>query len=218
MVVVDGKKNGGVAVKGWDRGEIFVRAKIQTWATTEAEAQAIAGQIRIETTGGQIQAEGPTVSDQQGWAVSFEVFVPRNSNLSLKAHNGGISIADVRGQIEFNALNGGVSLKRLAGFVKGQTTNGGLSIELAGSRWDGEGINVRTTNGSVNLLIPHREAGKKCSTGIDFPSSVRAFDGLNGSVGIGGIRSCPLSRRSSSAEVRLLTIRQTLMKIASADS
>jgi DUF4097 and DUF4098 domain-containing protein YvlB len=163
-VVVDGRKNGGVTVKGWDRNEIMVRAKIQTWASTEAEAQALANQIRIETSGANIHAEGPEQGNRQGWAVSFEVSVPRNSNLSLKAHNGGISIADVRGQIEFNAMNGGVSLKRLAGSVKGHTMNGGLSIELAGNAWDGEGMDVKTTNGGVSLSIPedysaHLETG-----------------------------------------------------------
>jgi hypothetical protein len=163
-ITVDGRKNGGVSVKGWGRNEIFVRAKIQTWANTEAEAQALAGQVRIETAGANIHAEGPEQGNRQGWAVSFEVSVPRNSNLSLKAHNGGVSIADVRGQIEFGAMNGGVSLKRLAGNVKGHTMNGGLSIELAGNGWDGEGMDVKTTNGGVSLSIPenysaHLETG-----------------------------------------------------------
>ena len=48
MISVDGKKNGGISVKGWDRGEIHIRAKIQAWADTEAEAQAITGHI-VET-------------------------------------------------------------------------------------------------------------------------------------------------------------------------
>jgi DUF4097 and DUF4098 domain-containing protein YvlB len=55
-------------------------------------------------------------------------------HLTLKAHNGGIRIADVSGQLEFETTNGGVSLQRLAGNVHGHTTNGGLSVELAGSR------------------------------------------------------------------------------------
>ena len=158
-ITVDGRKNGGVTAKGWDRNEIFVRAKIQTWADTDAEAQALAGQIRVETGGGNIHAEGPETREQQGWAVSFEVSVPRNSNLSLKAHNGGIGVSDVRGQIEFNTMNGGVSLRRLAGNVKGQTMNGGLSIDLAGNGWDGEGMDVSTTNGGVTLSIPEHYAG-----------------------------------------------------------
>jgi hypothetical protein len=160
MISIDGRKNGGVSVKGWDRGEILVRSKIQSWGETDAEARGVAGQIRIETGGAQIHAEGPSMGERQGWAVSFEVFVPHNSNLSLKAHNGGISIADVRGQIEFDAMNGGVSLKRLAGNVKGQTSNGGLSIELDGTRWDGEGMNVRTTNGGVRMLIPENYSAR----------------------------------------------------------
>src|SRR5215467_10798331 len=136
-ITVDGKMNGGVTVKGWDRNEIFVRAKIQTQADTDAEAQALAGQIRIETGGANIYAEGPEMRNHQGWSVSYEVSVPRNSNLSLKAHNGGIGVSDVRGRIEFNTTNGGVSLRRLAGDVKGETTNGGLSIDLIGAGWDG---------------------------------------------------------------------------------
>ncbi|MGH9767307.1 MAG: DUF4097 family beta strand repeat-containing protein [Blastocatellia bacterium] len=153
-IMVDGRMNGGVTVRGWDRNEIFVRAKIQTWANTDAEAQALAGQIRIETGGANIHAEGPETRDRHGWGVSFEVSVPRNSSLSLKAHNGGIGVTDVRGQIEFNTMNGGVSLRRLAGEVKGQTMNGGLSIELAGNSWDGRGMDVKTTNGGVTLSIP----------------------------------------------------------------
>ncbi len=178
-IVVDGKQNGGVSVKGWDRNEIFVRAKIQTWANTDAEAQALTNQIRIETGGANIHAEGPEQGNRRGWAVSFEVSVPRHSNLSLKAHNGGIAISEVRGQIDFDALNGGVSLRRLAGNVKGQTMNGGLSVELAGRAWDGEGMNVRTTNGGVSLSIPE-DYSAQIETGTingglktDFPITVQ---------------------------------------------
>jgi hypothetical protein len=178
-IVVDGSKNGGVSVKGWDRNEIFIRAKIQTWANTDAEAQALAGQVRINTSGANIHAEGPEQGNRQGWGVSFEVSVPRNSNLSLKAHNGGIGISDVRGQIEFSALNGGVSLRRLAGNVKGQTMNGGLSVELAGAGWEGEGMDVRTTNGGVSLSIPENYSAR-LETGTvngglktDFPITVQ---------------------------------------------
>ncbi|MDQ3010879.1 MAG: DUF4097 family beta strand repeat-containing protein [Acidobacteriota bacterium] len=153
-ITVDGKKNGGVSVKGWDRREILVRSKIQSWATTKSEAEAIGGQVRLENAGGNIHAEGPTNGGDQSWAVSYEIFVPRSTSLSLKTHNGGISISDVRGQIEFDAVNGGVSLKHLAGNVKGTTKNGGLNIELDGSRWDGEGMDVTTTNGGVNLKVP----------------------------------------------------------------
>jgi hypothetical protein len=161
-LTVDGRQNGGVSVKGWDRAEILVKAKVQTWADTDSEAQALANQIQVQTSGAQIRAEGPSNDGSRhlGWAVSFELFVPINSDLSLKAHNGGINVAGVRGRIDFETVNGGVSLRQLAGAVHGQTVNGGVSIELSGDRWDGEGIDVKTTNGGVNLVLPENYSAR----------------------------------------------------------
>ena len=147
---VDAGRNGGVAVKGWDKNEILVRSRVQTAAPTLAEAQDLAKQIRIEVGGLKIHAEGPDERRDFNWSVSYEVYVPRRSNLALEAHNGGISISDVNGKIEFSALNGGVSLRRVGGNVHGSTTNGGLAVELSGDRWDGEALDVRTTNGGVS--------------------------------------------------------------------
>ncbi len=153
-IAVDGKKNGGVSIKGWERREILVRAKIQSWATNKSEAEAIVNQVHVETAGANIYADGPVAEGEQGWAVSYEVFVPMNSNLSLKAHNGGINVSNVRGQIGFETMNGGVALKNLAGNVHGNTKNGGVTVELEGNRWDGEGMDVTTTNGGVKLVMP----------------------------------------------------------------
>jgi DUF4097 and DUF4098 domain-containing protein YvlB len=153
-ITVDGGRNGGVAVKGWDRNEILVRARVQTAAPTQAEADMLATQIRIETAGLRIQAEGPERNDNAQWAVSFEIMVPGRSDLSLSASNGGVSISDVNGKIEFKTTNGGVNLVRVGGNVQGNTTNGGVNVVLNGSRWDGQALNVRTTNGGVNLLLP----------------------------------------------------------------
>ena len=106
---VDAGKNGGVAVKGWDRNEVLVRARVQTAALSQAAADQLAKEVRIETGGLRIRAEGPQEQSDSHWSVSYELFVPRRSDLSLAAHNGGISIADVNGKLEFKALNGGVS-------------------------------------------------------------------------------------------------------------
>ena len=163
-IAVDGGQNGGVSVKGWDRGEILVRTRIQTAASTQAEADQLATQIRIETAGLRIHAEGPEQSNNAHWSVSFEVMVPARSDLSLSASNGGVSIVDVHGKIDFKTTNGGVNLVRVGGNVQGNTTNGGVNVVLAGARWEGETLNVRTTNGGVNILMPdnysaHLETG-----------------------------------------------------------
>jgi len=151
---VDGMQNGGISVKGWERNDILVRYRIQTQADTQAEADTLASQVRVSTAGGQIRAEGPEQMGRAHWDVSYEIFVPRQMNLSLRTHNGGIGITGVRGQIEFEAVNGGVALRRVGGNVHGETVNGGLSVELAGNTWDGEGLNVKTTNGGLSVSVP----------------------------------------------------------------
>lgn len=161
---VDGMQNGGISIKGWERNEVLVRYRIQTQAPAQAEADNLASQIRVATTGGQIRAEGPEQEGKAHWDVSYEIFVPRQTNLSLQTHNGGISISDVNGRISFDAVNGGVALSRLGGNVSGETVNGGLAVELAGNNWEGEALDVRTTNGGLAVSIPdnysaHLETG-----------------------------------------------------------
>ena len=178
-ISVDGRQNGGVSVKGWDRNEILARARIQTAAPTQAEADALAQQIIIQTAGAKIFANGPENRRDNYWSVSYEVFVPRRSDLSLTAHNGGISISDVQGRLEFTAVNGGVALRRVGGTVHGGTTNGGLSIELTGDRWEGEEMDVKTTNGGISMSVPenysaHLETGTvNGNLNIDFPVTVQ---------------------------------------------
>jgi DUF4097 and DUF4098 domain-containing protein YvlB len=153
-LTVDGGINGGVSIKGWDSGSVLVRSKVETYGVDDATAKGIASQVVVNWSGGQISASGPEMSENQSWSVSYEVFVPRSADLSLKTHNGGISIADVRGNIQFDAMNGGINLTNLAGDVEGQTQNGGLNVHLTGSHWDGAKLNARTTNGGVNVAMP----------------------------------------------------------------
>lgn len=153
-IAINPGMNGGITVKGWDRTDVLVRSRVETAAASETEARGMTSQIRVSNGAGHIEAEGPATDHDRQWTVTYEIFAPRNSDIDAKAHNGGIHIEDVRGEIHFAATNGGVTLRRLAGDVHGQTTNGGLTIELAGDRWDGRGMDVETTNGGVKLGVP----------------------------------------------------------------
>ena len=152
---VDARRNGGISVRGENRSDVLIRACVQTTGDTETEAANLAKSIRIET-GSQIRATGG--GEENGWAVSYEILVPRNSNLNLTAKNGGISVRSVEGNIEFETQNGGVAVKDAAGDVKGRTINGGVSVELSGTAWRGNGIDVQTTNGGVHLSVPENFA------------------------------------------------------------
>ncbi|HEX6279826.1 MAG TPA: DUF4097 family beta strand repeat-containing protein [Pyrinomonadaceae bacterium] len=170
---VDGGKNGGVSVKGENRSDVLVRACVQAWGTSDAEARSLVSGIRIDT-GSTIKAESAL---DQNWSVSYEILVPRNTNLDLRAHNGGIGIKSVDGNIEFATTNGGVSLADLSGSVKGRTTNGGVNVSLTGATWRGSGMDVVTTNGGVHLTVPDGYAAtfETGTTNGGFKSDVAAL-------------------------------------------
>jgi len=157
LLTVDGGRNGGIKVKGEDRNDILVRACVQTAAVTDEAARAMAKNIRIETSPN-VRAENS--ADDQHWAVSFEILVPRSTNLKLEARNGGISISGVEGTMEFETTNGGIHLSEIAGDVKGRTTNGGVHVTLSGSSWKGNGLDLQTTNGGVHLEISENYAAR----------------------------------------------------------
>jgi len=175
---VDGGVNGGIVIKGADRSDVLVRSKVQAYQDDQADSRRVAAEIHVETAGGRVRATGPT-SERHGWGVSYEIFVPRTTDLVLHTHNGGIGIEGVQGRTQFEAQNGGVSLRDLAGSVEGHTTNGGLHLELASDHWDGDRCDVSTTNGGVTIRVPssysaHLETGTvNGGVSVDFPVTVQ---------------------------------------------
>ena len=79
------------------------------------------------------------------------MLAPHEIDLSLKTTNGGLTVADVRGNLTLEATNGGISIEGVGGNVRGRTTNGGVTATLRGDAWDGAGLDLRTTNGGVRL-------------------------------------------------------------------
>jgi DUF4097 and DUF4098 domain-containing protein YvlB len=195
---IDAGQNGGIKLRGWDRADVLVRARIEAYAESDAEARSLASGVRIETTGTSVRAEGPSTRDRdnQHWSVSFDIQVPRAAMVTLRTVNGGISIDDFHGTAKFRASNGGVSLTNVGGDISGQTTNGGVTVNLEGDRWDGAGLDVETHNGGVRMTVPDNYSAV-LDTGtvngrinVDFPITVqgRLSDRFTTTLGSGGAR------------------------------
>lgn len=154
---VEAGSNGGIAVESWDRDEVKVFALVSVNARSEAAAEAAAKRIRVDADGRIVRGVAPRDLDRdevRGWSVSYRVRVPRRTDLTLDANNGGIRVRGVSGRIQGETTNGGVRLEGVGGDVRVRTTNGGVEVRLAGQRWDGTGLDARTTNGGVTLHVP----------------------------------------------------------------
>jgi len=195
---VDAGRNGGIRIRGWDRPDVHMLARISASADTDAQARQVVSGVRIVTGGGSIHAEGPAAdsSGNGNWSVSFELDVPRTAILALHTHNGGISIADFGGAANFHAVNGGVTLTNVGGDIRGETTNGGVTVDLSGDRWDGAGLDVQTKNGGIRMSLPeYYSAALDTSTthgrvSIDFPITANGPIGnhIETTLGAGGAK------------------------------
>ena len=145
---MDAGQNGGIRVRGTDQDQIHLEARIQVWGRSEEKARNLAQQVEIRTDRNRISADAPSDDD---WSVSFRLQVPHQTDLDLEAHNGGISVEEVEGELRAETHNGGLSLAALAGDVRAETTNGGVRVELAGDHWEGSGMEVETRNGGVEV-------------------------------------------------------------------
>ena len=193
-VTVDGGQNGGVQVEGWSQDRVSVRAKVWANAQSPDRARELAADVRVSFRNGRLSADGPDTARRESWGVSWEVMVPTDTDLDVETLNGGISVTEVRGEIDFRAQNGGVHLNGVAGDVSGRTTNGGVHVELDGRSWDGAGLDVETTNGGVTLAVPS-DYSARLETGtvnggmsLDFPVTVQGRVGkrLSTTLGEGG--------------------------------
>jgi DUF4097 and DUF4098 domain-containing protein YvlB len=188
--------NGGIDVIGEDRSDVALEARVQTWASSEAEANRLLSDVVINTTNGDVRDQGPHSHffGREGYSVDYHLHVPRHLAAEIQTMNGGIDLTRLEGTIRFGTTNGGVNLDQLAGDVRGETVNGGIDITLAGDRWQGTGLHAETTNGGVDLRIPdhysaHLETGTvNGGISLGFPVTVQGEikNHLNTDLGSGG--------------------------------
>lgn len=156
---IEPSSNGGVRVEGWNEDYVQVHTRISVYGMSQSDAKELAQRIKTELINGRLRVDGPDSgsnwnSKKNHYSASFRVMIPERSDISVSTTNGGITLENLDGEIRFEATNGGVTLEDLAGDVKGRTTNGGMTVKLSGSSWDGESMDVGTTNGGLTVYVP----------------------------------------------------------------
>jgi DUF4097 and DUF4098 domain-containing protein YvlB len=171
-LTVDPGQNGGAAVRAWDRDSIHVSARVQTHGGDDDEARDVARQVRIEVSRGLVRSDGPSMRRGTSWSVSYEILVPRRTDLRVDTHNGPIAVEGVSGRMELTAVNGPLTLDAVGGDVRARTTNGPLRVTLEGRRWEGAGLDAETTNGPAVLSIPENYSARLETGTVNGPMSI----------------------------------------------
>ncbi len=82
----------------------------------------------------------------KGLKIHFQVKVPQQYNIDLKTASGGISVADLGGEVRAQTAGGSLRFGNIRGTVWGRTSGGSVEVhEVAGT------VRVQTSGGSLRL-------------------------------------------------------------------
>ena len=148
---VDAGQNGGIVGRGLgSQRDPRPRHRADARRAKPARARELAGQVQVQAGGGRVYATGPENMRREWWSVSYRINVPRKNDLDLRASNGGITIIGVTGNMRFDTTNGGVSCRTSAAASTARPATAASTSRSAAIRWDGEGLDVETSNGGVD--------------------------------------------------------------------
>jgi hypothetical protein len=135
--------NGQININGWDTDTVsFQFTKVTNERYGEEEFEKI--EININEAGNKIVVETVYLENTNHVSVSMKIQVPTYINIgSIKTHNGGIYLSDLKGDIEAETKNGPIDIDNVDGYVEAITSNGPISVK------DTTGVNDIVTNNGV---------------------------------------------------------------------
>jgi DUF4097 and DUF4098 domain-containing protein YvlB len=169
-LTITAEHNGGIQVTTWDKPEVSLKLCKQIAVDDENEGRKLLAETRLEINGAKISIHTPE-ENHYSLGTLLLVKAPRNADLNLNVHNGGVSLTNFTGTAEAHAENGGISFKRSTGKLTAQAQNGGISIKDCGGdvsakvengglslaladRWEGKGLEAHARNGGLVVSVP----------------------------------------------------------------
>ncbi len=174
-LTITAEHNGGIQVTTWDKPEVSLKLCKQIAIDDENEGRRLLADTHLEINGSKISIHAPDENHHSLGTVLL-VKAPRNADLNLTVHNGGVSLTNFTGTAEAHAENGGISFRRSTGKLTAEAQNGGISIKDCGGdvsakvengglslaladRWEGKGLEAHARNGGLVVSVPKTFAG-----------------------------------------------------------
>src|SRR5712671_2649567 len=174
-LTIKAEQNGGIQVTTWDKPEVSLKLCKQIATDDESEGRRLLAETRLEINGSNISVHAPE-ENHHSLGTLLLVKAPKNANLNLSVHNGGVSLSGFIGTAEAHAQNGGISFRRSSGKLTAEAENGGISIKDCGGdviakvengglsialpeHWEGKGLEAHARNGGLVVSVPKTFSG-----------------------------------------------------------
>jgi len=144
---------GSITITGGDVTECSVIAEICGRAPTEEEAQLLVEQVKIEleTVGDTltVKADKPPSRNNRSVSISYDITIPKQTNIECISSYGAIEIANIEGQTSGKTSSGSIEAKNIEGSTKLDTSYGSVNCRNI----TGSSITVKSSSGSITTEI-----------------------------------------------------------------
>jgi hypothetical protein len=165
---VKAPENGGIWVQPSNNGTMSAVVCEAAGSHSQSAANATLDQVAIVNEGGELRLRGPG----HDWGAYIILSVPNGVNLDMSAENGALELRGVQGTFTLQTENGPISLARVRGKVDAHATNGPIGfighegdmdlradngpvkVKLDAPSWSGKGLDGKTENGPVKVIVP----------------------------------------------------------------
>ena len=142
-------KAGSIELAGADINDCNVTATIAVRAPSEEEAQEIAEQVQINLVPAgdrlTVKADIPPMKRHRSVSVSYNINVPRKTNVECSSSFGSIKLDSLNGHIKARTSSGSVSSKDIQGTVELGTSFGSITCRNI----TGELLKAKTSSGAI---------------------------------------------------------------------
>ena len=145
--------NGPIEAVVGPAGAVDITAILEAGAMTEARANEILNEVKIEESAAPEHVRVATVRarGRGGLDVTFKVTLPADARLEMTGNNGTFRATNMRGDVKAIVVNGGVELAGLSAGVDAAAVNGPVSVKMAQITVP---MRLEATNGRIALEIP----------------------------------------------------------------
>ena len=141
---------GSVTITGADVTDCSVVAQIRVQAPTEEEAREIAEQveIKLEQVGQTltVKAEKPPKKRRRSISISYNITVPKQTNVDCASSYGAIKLSDINGDVKGKTSSGSISAENIQGSAQLDTSYGPVTCRNI----TGDNIKVKSSSGAIN--------------------------------------------------------------------
>ena len=147
---------GAIEIQTTEQDEVkVVVTKESKFKLVKASQEVLADfDLAFEHEGSDVRIEGVFKQGREHWRkqlnrlkIRFLVTVPRQYNVDLHTSSGGVSVADLEGEVRARTSGGSLRFGNITGPVWGHTSGGSIELTACGSS-----VDLKTSGGSVEVV------------------------------------------------------------------